>query len=55
MKKWIKYFWFAVGLAVIWMGITEFDNATYWIPLFRGLFWMGVGSVVMWTLPERGE
>lgn len=48
-SKYKKYFFIAVGLYIVYVGIVEFDAATNGIQLFRGLFWMLVGAINIWS------
>lgn len=39
----------AVILSVLWFGVREFDAATKWIELVRGLFWIIVACISMYA------
>jgi hypothetical protein len=42
------FFW-VVGILLLSNGIQEFSDSRSWLGAFKGLFWMGVASVVIWT------
>lgn len=50
-KLWLVIY-LMVGASVAFGGVKEFDAATTWLSLFRGLFWLLIGLYAFYTALE---
>lgn len=47
--KWLKWFALIAGTILIMKGVLLFDDSVTWLAAFKGLFFVGVGTLGSWV------